>query len=426
MIQQDFYSGQPSGLPPQDQQEMEAAQVASFGKYDYDPGMRAMNQQYMINPGGYGFNSMNPPTAGLGTPLRYSPNGNVMPTYGYFQPNPVFQNPYYQQQIQQQTPTVYHIPGVGGNGEYLPPADFQERIDQLERDYWMKLQEQQAKQTVDQRSSVYGYNSYYGGYNYYGAPYYNPYQYNSLNSELTKEIDEMKQSAKEARLKFDLNLANLAHNIAGHNVDQEGLKERYLGKDIELQRTSFDPKEYQEQWRLNNLVPFDNSQFYRDQWQKVSDEFNKVISKDATLKDTFLNMGIVYANWELEDEAARRRDVSGMYNSSNNAYKYYVQRKAQERYAREKGINIPTLGSNIQFNPDQAKKDALNQFPTLQNAVKLADDGSLNVTCNFGSNAGRTYSVINDNEAKYEEKRERFNRFFSSIPGSIYLNHASG
>ena len=56
-------------------------------------------------------------------------------------------------------------------------------------------------------------------------------------------------------------------------------------------------------------------------------------------------------------------------------------------------------------------------------AVKLADDGTLNVTCNFGSNMGKTYTVVNSNESNYEEKRERFSRFLSSIPGSIYRNN---
>ena len=423
MIQQDFYSGIPSGLPNQDQQqEQEAASVASFGKYDYEPGMRAMNQQ-IIYPGGDGV-STNPPQFGLGSPFRYSPYGNVMPTYGVYQPNPVFQNPQFQQYQQpqvQNTPTVYHIPGVSQNGEYLPPADIQDRLDQLEKDYWIKMQEHQAQQAVDRKNSIYGYNGY-NGYNYYGVPYYNPYQYNSLNAEINKEVDQIKSEARDARLKFDLNLANLAHNISGHNVDREALRERYLGKDIEIPVTSWNPQMYQEQMRLDRMVPFDNSQFYRDQWDKVSKEFNDVINKDADLNETFLNMGVVYANWELEEEAHRRRDVSTMYNSEDNAYKYYVQRKAQERYAKEKGIPVSTVGGQP-LSMNQIQQETINQFPTLSQSVQLADDGTLNVTCNFGSNAGKTYSVVNSNEANYEEKRERFSRFLSSIPGSIYKNY---
>lgn len=418
MIQEDFYTGQP--IRPPDEQENEAANMASFGKYDYDPGARAMSQQQIIYPGGYGFgNFMNPPQYGVGgTALQYSQFGNPMPTYGFYQPNPVLQGSYFQQPQVQQQPTVYHIPGISQNGEYLPPLDYQEKLDRLEKEYWIKLQEQEAKQSVDRKNSVYGYGGY-NGYNYYGVPFYNPYQYNSLNSELNKEIEDIKQEARESRKEFDMRLSRLAHNICGHIIDDAALEERYQGKDIEIPVTTWNPQMYQEQMILDRLVPFDNSQFYRDQWAKVSEEFNNVIGKDATLKDTFLNMGIIYANWEMEEEEHRRKDVSTMYSSEDNAYKYYVKRKAEERYAREKGIPI-SLGGKIFNNPGDAKQSALQQFPTLSNAVQLADDGTLNVKCNFGSNAGKTYSVINSEESDYEEKRERFGRFLNSIPGSIY------
>ena len=123
----------------------------------------------------------------------------------------------------------------------------------------------------------------------------------------------------------------------------------------------------------------------------------------------------------MEDEAHRRRSrVKDQYDS--NSYKYLIKKSAMEKYAKEKGIIMPSLGGQL-LNPDQAKQDALNQFPTLSQSVKLADDGTLNVTCNFGSNMGKTYTVVNSNESNYEEKRERFSRFLSSIPGSIYRNN---
>ncbi|MBR6289211.1 MAG: hypothetical protein IKR19_07750 [Acholeplasmatales bacterium] len=442
MIETDFYSGSPSNLPPPDkQQEMDAANMASFGKYDYDPGVRAMTQQQMIYPGGYGFNNaMNPPISqpqqiiqplqGVGTPYRYSPYGNIQPTYGMYNP---YQQPIYPSYnmnpgayMQQQAPAVIHIPGVGMNGEYLAPPNIQEQIDQMQLEYWTKVQEKDAKDSVDRRNSVYGYNSY-GGYNYYGVSYYNPYQYNSINMDLAKQIDQIKQSAKEARISFDENLSRLSHNIIKDNYPDEVIKERYEGRTIEIQRNSvYDPYVLQEYARLDRLVPFDNSQFYRDQFAKASETFNKHIPKDSNMNETFSKMGLVAIDWELEEEQHRRRDLSTMYNSGDGGYKYFVRKKAEERYAMEHGLPIPNQNINgSQFNSDIMKQRALNSFPTLKDSVKLGADGTLNVTCNVGSHAGQTYSV-NEHEAGYDEKRERFGRFMSSISGSIYKNYNGG
>ena len=58
----------------------------------------------------------------------------------------------------------------------------------------------------------------------------------------------------------------------------------------------------------------------------------------------------------------------------------------------------------------------LSQFPTLASNARLADDGSLHITCNFGSHNGEVLAVHNSQEAEYEKDRERFNQFLASIP----------
>ena len=133
---EDFYSGEPviTGSPPNFSNPNvvtpisinggvdEAANMASFGAYAYDPAMRSM-----MNPGGYGYNIgyggnpyfMNPPQQQYGgivyQPPQYgigappSPYGNVQPTYNIYKPggpNPAFQMgmmPQYQQQQMQNT-----------------------------------------------------------------------------------------------------------------------------------------------------------------------------------------------------------------------------------------------------------------------------------------------------------------------------------
>ena len=111
----------------------------------------------------------------------------------------------------------------------------------------------------------------------------------------------------------------------------------------------------------------------------------------------------------------------------DNSYKYYVKAKAAERYAKKNGIQINNMAQQPQQpyanNVQDLKQEVINSMPTLSQSATLCDDGTLNITCNFGSKAGQVYSVHNSQEAEYEEDRARFKAFVDSIPGSIYLNN---
>lgn len=442
MRTEDFYTGEPiiTGSPPSFTQsniigtnvpveEIEAANSAAFGKYDYDPGTRQSipMSPVSIYPGGYGYN--NYPQYGIGAnPYMVSPYGNPVPTYNQFRPvpNPVFQQQYYYQQPQFQQPTSVHIPGVNFSGEYMAPIDYDETVLKLQTEYWTKSQEIEAKEYVDRMSQQSYYNTgYFCGYNYYGTPYYNPFQYNSLNNEIMQQVQTIKDEARENRIQFNLRIAKLAHNYSKEFISDEALEERYRGKDVPLPQSIVPSyQDYYEYNRLQSMVPFDNSQVYRDFHAQVSRDFHNVVKEDGNLKDTFASMGVLASDWEMEDEMHRRRDAGNLYNSNDNSYKYFVRKKAQERYAREKGLQILPNGQG--FNKLNTMQSFINSSSVLSQSANLADDGtlniSLNIPCNVGSHKGEIYTVHNSNEAEYDSKRERFDRFINSIPGSIYLD----
>lgn len=401
---ENFYSGEPVnyGSPPNFTTEQEAVYNAGFGKYNYDPGMR--NQT--VYPGGYGYNMAN---AGLGSYNPYQYNSSIY--------NPQFGNPVFQQQYQQPQPQIqeieYFVSPVNFGSEYLPSMDFEDRIDQLKIDYWMKEQEESVTNTSN-------YYSPFGCNNYYGVPFYNPYQYNSsLNSEISQKISEMEEEAKQNRLTLNLQLSRLAHNYSGDVYNDCDLVERYTGKKIENPSSLglITTNELYTLNRFSNLVPFDNSQMYRDIDREASRMYNSIIPENSNMQECFENMGIVNAEYLMEEEKHRRRDGSVLYNSEDGSYRYFVKRKAAERYAAKHGMM--NFGGNDNFN--NYKNELLSSFPTLSQSAKLTDDGTLNITCNFGSKMGQTYSVHNSLEAGYEEDRDRFKRFVDSIPGSIYL-----
>ena len=404
MIQEDFYSGE--RISPED----EAASLASIGQsqYDYDPGLRALQQQ-QINVG-------NPPTPpGIGSPVMLNQFGNPVPTYNQFRAgyNPGYGQQQYVQQ-QQDQPRTLMVKGINNNGEYLPPIGIEDKIEDLKKEYWSKYQEQQAENNVKSHNS----QSLYGGFNYYGTPYYNPWQYNSLVSEINKEVEDIKQSARQNRLDLNMQLSKLAHNFAHENIADEVIRERYEGKVIELPvQSNYTMQEAAEMARIDNMVEFDNSGWYQEQYRKSTALRDKFISKDATLEEMFENMGIVFSEWEMEEEAHRRKDLTSSYNSADGSYRYFVRKKAEERYARENGIDLPHVAQR--FDPNTARQQSLDSFSTLRDSVTLSEDGTLNVTCNVGSHSGQVYSV-NQEEAKYQE---RYNRFRDQISGSIYRQY---
>ena len=434
MRQTDFYTGEPveTGSPPISA-EQQAAEMASFGKYDYDPSMR----QSSVVPGGYGYTW----GGGIGMPPPgYSPYGNPMPTYQqyYMGGNPVYNNPYnpyYNQQYYQRQynpPSTFTVPGLSPFGEYLPPADWEDRVEDMKMEYVSRRIDEEAKSEVDMQSqgSVYGYNpGFYGGYNYYGAPYWNPYRYNSINSEFSHRIEQLRDEARENRMQFTMQIARLAHNFTHQYISEEALRERYTGKTVEIPESFRPPANYEDyylQCRLNNLVPFDNSQIYRDHRAKLQREYSEIIPKDANMKEAFAGMGVIQAKWDMEEEQHRRRNASGLYNSSDNAYKHYVRKKAKERYAAEKGVVLPGSIQRPTMTPNGMAGAYVQANPVLSQAAHLADDGTLNVSLsisqNVGSDKGATYTVHNSQEAEYDEKRERFGAFLSEIKGSIYLD----
>ena len=104
-------------------------------------------------------------------------------------------------------PTHMTIKSVSNNGEFLPPADLQDRIDQLERDYWNKTIDNEAKRSVETSSNIYnnpyGYNMNYYGYSTYGSGYF----YNPVDQEIAKEIDKIKEEARENRRKLNIQIS---------------------------------------------------------------------------------------------------------------------------------------------------------------------------------------------------------------------------
>lgn len=421
MITQNYYTGEPviTGSPSiNDSTTNEAANMASFGAYNYDMQNRRQMITPIINPGGYGYNQQyyQPYQPGIGM-------GNPVLQPGYNPYNYYNAGYYYQQPQQPQMPTHMTIKSVSNNGEFLPPADLQDRIDQLERDYWNKTIDNEAKRSVETSSNIYnnpyGYNMNYYGYNTYGSGYF----YNPVDQEIAKEIDKIKEEARENRRKLNIQISKLAHNIGGEPLSDEEIEDRYTDKVVEIPTYYVENlQEMRQMEELRNMTPFDNSSVYRQFYASVTAEHDQFISPNANMKEWSESMGLLWDKWEMEEEMHRRRDTSGNFNS--DAYRSYIRLKAKERYINnhnERKIKDFENLSNVftDYNSIAGRQKFINDFcPALSDCATIADDGTLTISAVLPSERGVV--VQNENEAEYEKRRERFNAFVNSVPSSIY------
>ena len=412
----DYYTGQPNMTDDQ-----QAAQYANFGQYLYSG-----NQ--VINPGAYQ-QQQQQPQYGLGGYNNFQ-YYNQMPNPAFYMmnsPNTMIQQP---QQVLPQGDITYDIPGWSYGGEYLFPIDIEDRLYRMQNKIWNDSVDEEARREVEnikrnnQYNNAYG-NPYYNGYNYYGNPYYNYYSYINYNPEVENEIKTILEEAKERRIQRNINLSKLAHSIIGDSeyYNDNVLEELYRGKTVTVPGISYnDVYEYN---RFNNLVPFSNAQYYRDLDAAVSAEYNKYISPDADMNECFDNMGLVWCDYEREDEIHRRRQsAKNVYDSSG--YKYLVMKRKMEKIANQEGVILPNASKSavdqqvdiMQSKLDELKREALNMFPTLSSHARIAEDGTLHIT----------YSEVNEdtNENKYKFNKDRFNSFLTAIPGVFIDNKERG
>ena len=429
----DYFSGEAVAEPasPITPEEQTAAQFANFGAYQYGGPPQQVPQA--ITPGGYGYNQQ--PQSFYYNPMYQSPPQYYQPynpyayqqTFGIGMGNPAFG--YMRQQGWQEPPqsdvTIDIKPFNPRGGEFIPPDGYEEELEKLKQEFWMEQEKAKAKATVDnigrQQSNSYWNN----GYNYYGMPYYNnPWanpQTNSVNSQYINMLKQMEQDARQARKDMTKNLAMLAHNYLGDQCDMQVFNEIYDGRTITIPGQEVVAQKAMN--RLATLVPFDNSQWYRDQQAKATSQYRKYIKKDANLKETFENMALVAIEYELEEEEhRRRREQKERYNSTG--YKYLIQKKLMEDYAQERGVDLSGSGKDNDTSTTSTANKIKNEilqsgmFPTLTNTAELADDGTLKITYNSTVDYGE---IKNINEDRYEEQRRKFNSFLQSIPGSINL-----
>lgn len=425
-------------------EEEMAAQFASFGAYSYQ------NQQQM-NPGGYGYNE---PSSFYYNPMYQQPT--VYKPYNmtqagwsgglgapYNAPNPAFgfmaqqgYNPQ-QQQVIKQPDITYDIKPYNPfcTPEFLPPTDWNSKLDKLRYDYFIEVETADVEREL--RSNLtYNYNID-NTYNYYNQPYYSMWYRNTsaIDKRYIDDLNKMEEEAKQARININKNLVTLAYNYLGKEYDPERIDELFSPKTVTIPGSEI--IEDRNASMLDNLVPFDNSQWYRDMNAKITMEYRKYIPKDADLATTFDNMGLVWLDWEMEDYKHKVNLTAKRSTYDGNTYMSLIKNKLRNDYMKEHNIvqhdnesiedaivrelKSDNDGDEIDTFSKELKNRLLTcgEFPTLQQSAKMNPDGTMTISYETFKN---NQSNVNNNEDFFESCREQFNAFLDSIPKAINTN----
>ena len=406
----DFYSGEPSvdGSPPLTENEAmlaAAEQASQLRAYSYDPVAR---QALRFNTGYY----TQPPQYPYQQPFQQQPCGigypPMYPTGGYYPYNPYWQHQ--QVQPQQPTPRTITIPGVNRGGEFMFTQEHLDRLEEMKKEYIRRKREIE----VECESSNGGY-----GTNYYGVPYYSGtyFKMRELDQEFMQEIEKIKEEARENRKAFNMSLGRLSYNVLGERISDEALHERYYGKTISYEAPVVQnlTEAYSDAYRFNNVVEIDTAAPYQQRFAQIREMHAQYYVDDGNPKNAFKNYGLLSAKYQEEEAIHEMRNLGRDYNS--DTYNRLMKQKIRERNQQKTGgiVNVPPPGPFGGY-PGYPTNPNLTPFPTLAQNARLADDGTLHITCNFGSHNGEILSVHNSQEQEYEKDRERFNRFLASIP----------
>lgn len=438
MFKTNYYTGDQVSSPQEEQytSESEAVFNAGFGQY------AAQNQGYIPQS----------PTYGLGGNVYYQQPQYGPPQTGYYQnpymnqpngggqPNPVLQAGYQAQSPfaqQQQQPQQIYIPPLNFAGtEYLLPSNFEE----LATDMIMKHIEAEAEwkaEQIAQRSRAQragGYNPY-AYQNYYGGPMYG--YYNNFQSPITKELEEIKQKAKQSRKDLSIQLSKVAHKWLNDGVTDEQIEEMYSGRYIDAEATIYknsDQDAFQARFTSDNIVYVDSTLPYKKHWNETKKKIESIMPPDTPIEEVGARMNILMAEWELEELDQKRRTFIDAYDSSSNTYKNLCMRKFANRKIEDKAAQIhksviPMQTVNqVYRNQELSQQEKTSAFKeglaslglnVFADAVEnIGPDGTIEIDLklpqNVGSNAGEMVSV-NSEEITYEDQRNSFYNFMESM-----------
>lgn len=366
----------------------------------------------------YGQNFMNPPQSGynMGYPYNNQPQDsgynmgypyNNQPQSGYnmgypyqgqsfnpqqsgynmgygYNPNPVFQqqaedsisiaganyNNGYYGNYGQHAPDKIQItlktPSLGG--EYMPPANYQNKIANMQLDYMCKEIEEDVRLDHERKNMKYGESNVYGVNNFYGNPYFGYYGADAIRGNVIQEIETFKNEARERRKEFDIGLYTMVHNYLNDGITEDQVREAYEGKTITVDTPYYIKANYfpdpEAEWGKYS-VPYEDQEYkmWRASDAALQARLDEFVPPDSNMREFFAKIGDYMLANALEEEY-RKRDLQSSQRINTNSYLNYIKKTEQNRYMRSQNnyAGDSYVQENANFIPEF--RDGVDPFQT--------------------------------------------------------------
>ena len=265
----------------------------------------------------------------VGNPF-FLPQGGMTQPIGIY--NPYMQQPFYFQQQQLPQDKVVHVDGYNPFGSKgLLPEGIESTCEQLQLDTMLE----QEKVIAEREKRIQGYyvnNGYYNNYyNYYGMPYMNTMD-QSVYNNYVNQIRDIANTAIQSRIDFNKNISRLVHKFIGDDVSESDIDRLYEGYTYTIPGASV--RNYEIQDKLYKCVPVDNSRYYQEQFNNVTNMYKSLVPDTGDLNEYLANCGFLIMEDKLEDHIHRMRDASRLY--LPDTFKMYLRRYAQENDIKQR------------------------------------------------------------------------------------------
>ena len=348
----------------------------------------------------------------------YNPQGGMSQPTGMY--NPWTQQAFHFQQPQPVQDKVVHVEGYNPFGSRgLLPDGIEAKCDQLQLDTMLE----QEKVLAEREKRIQGYyvnNGYYNNYyNYYGNPYMNTMDQGVFN-RYVDQVKEIANAAIQSRINFNKNLSRLVHKFIGDDITEEDIDRTYDGYTYTIPGTTV--KSYETQDRLEKCIPVDNSRYYQQQFNLVSQMYQSIMPETDNLNDYLHNCGYLIMEDNIEQHLHNLKDSSKMY--MQDTFHMYLRRYAKDNEIKQRQDQVVEEvrngnNTNLPTNRDEALRLVLGDAVAKEVASFRQKMESGFVPIGPPDNNGTPVVMTDQLENEFEMRRGAF-------VNSIYnnMNHA--
>jgi hypothetical protein len=212
----------------------------------------------------------------------------------------------------------------------------------------------------------------------------------------------------------------LVHKFIGDDITEEDIDRTYDGYTYTIPGTTV--KSYETQDRLEKCIPVDNSRYYQQQFNLVSQMYQSIMPETDNLNEYLHNCGYLIMEDNIEQQLHNLKDSSKMY--MQDTFHMYLRRYAKDNEIKQRQDQVVEEvrngnNTNLPTNRDEALRLVLGDAVAREVASFRQRMESGIVPIGPPDNNGTPVVMTDQLENEFEMRRGAF-------VNSIYnnMNHA--